>query len=105
MSGAGTGCVPCGSSKINNALEKEVKKPNLQEQVLVIATGCNGFCESGPILMVHPEGVFYRELKVEDIPQLWSWHLSDMMRKGLRMVGHKPSPGPKLTESWIFSYT
>ena len=51
---AGTACVSYGSFKIKEALEKEVKKRNLQDEVLVIATGCNGFCERGPIVMVHP---------------------------------------------------
>ena len=61
----------CGAFKIKETLEKEIKKRGLQDEALVIATGCNGFCERGPILMVHPEGVFYQRLKPEDIPT-WS---------------------------------
>ncbi len=72
---AGTGCVSCGSFKIKEALEKEIKKRKLDGEVLVIATGCNGFCERGPILMVHPDGVFYQMLKVSDVPYLVEEHL------------------------------
>ncbi|HYA49426.1 MAG TPA: (2Fe-2S) ferredoxin domain-containing protein, partial [Burkholderiales bacterium] len=64
---AGTGCVSCNSFVIKEALEKEVRRQGLENEVLVVATGCNGFCERGPILMVHPDGVFYQRLRVEDV--------------------------------------
>jgi NADH:ubiquinone oxidoreductase subunit F (NADH-binding)/(2Fe-2S) ferredoxin len=72
---AGTGCVSCGSFKIKEALEKEVKKQRLQDEVQVVATGCNGFCERGPIVMVQPDGIFYQLLKIEDVPRLVEEHL------------------------------
>ncbi|MGZ5479377.1 MAG: NAD(P)H-dependent oxidoreductase subunit E, partial [Candidatus Aminicenantales bacterium] len=72
---AGTGCVSCGSFKIKEALEKEIKKRNLQDEVQVVATGCNGFCERGPIVMVQPDGIFYQLLKIEDVPYLVEEHL------------------------------
>ncbi|MGZ5439768.1 MAG: NAD(P)H-dependent oxidoreductase subunit E, partial [Candidatus Aminicenantales bacterium] len=72
---AGTGCVSCGSFKIKEALEKEIKKRNLQDEVQVVATGCNGFCERGPIVMVQPDGIFYQLLKIEDVPHLVEEHL------------------------------
>jgi NADH:ubiquinone oxidoreductase subunit F (NADH-binding)/(2Fe-2S) ferredoxin/NAD-dependent dihydropyrimidine dehydrogenase PreA subunit len=72
---AGTGCVACGSFDIKEALEAEIAKRGLQNEVAVISTGCNGFCERGPIVVVHPEGIFYQRLKTEDIPQLVEEHL------------------------------
>jgi NADH:ubiquinone oxidoreductase subunit F (NADH-binding)/(2Fe-2S) ferredoxin/Pyruvate/2-oxoacid:ferredoxin oxidoreductase delta subunit len=71
---AGTGCVSCDSFEIKDALEKEIKARNLQDEILVIATGCNGFCERGPIVLVQPEGVFYQRLKVSDVPFLVEEH-------------------------------
>ncbi len=71
---AGTGCVSCDSFKIKEALEKEIKAKNLQDEVLVIATGCNGFCERGPIVLVQPEGIFYQKLKISDVPFLVEEH-------------------------------
>ena len=65
---AGTGCVSCGAFAVKDALEKEVARRGLQNEVLVLATGCNGFCERGPILMVPPDGIFYQRLAVEDVP-------------------------------------
>jgi NADP-reducing hydrogenase subunit HndC len=67
---AGTGCVSCGAFDLKDALGKEIARRNLQDEILIIATGCNGFCERGPILMVHPDGVFYQRLKVQDVPFL-----------------------------------
>ena len=64
---AGTGCVSCGSFKIKEALEKEIKAKGLADEIQVVATGCNGFCERGPIVMVQPDGIFYQLLKVEDV--------------------------------------
>nr|HPQ40891.1 NAD(P)H-dependent oxidoreductase subunit E [bacterium] len=70
----GTGCVSNGAFEIKKALEEELKKRNLQNEIQVIGTGCNGFCERGPVMVVQPEGIFYQQLKVEDIPFLVEEH-------------------------------
>ena len=103
---AGTGCVSCGSFKVKEALEKEVRKRNLQDEVLVIATGCNGFCERGPILMVQPEGVFYQQLKVEDIPFLVEEHLlkGRPVKKFMYIPPKEKEPIPKLKDIEFFKY-
>ncbi len=103
---AGTGCVSCGSFKIKEALEKEVKKRNLQEEVQVITTGCNGFCERGPILMVQPDGVFYQQLKVEDIPHLVEEHL--LKGRPVKKLMYVPPAGkepiPKMKDIEFFKH-
>ncbi len=71
---AGTGCVASGSLKIKQALEDELKKQNLQNEIKIILTGCNGFCAQGPLIVVYPEGIFYQALKVENIPFLVEEH-------------------------------
>jgi NADH:ubiquinone oxidoreductase subunit F (NADH-binding)/(2Fe-2S) ferredoxin/Pyruvate/2-oxoacid:ferredoxin oxidoreductase delta subunit len=103
---AGTGCVSCGSFKIKEALEKEVRKRNLQDEVLVIATGCNGFCERGPILMVQPEGVFYQQLKVEDIPFLVEEHLlkGRPVKKFMYIPPKEKNPIPKMKDIEFFKH-
>jgi NADH:ubiquinone oxidoreductase subunit F (NADH-binding)/(2Fe-2S) ferredoxin/Pyruvate/2-oxoacid:ferredoxin oxidoreductase delta subunit len=72
---AGTGCVSCGAFALREALEKEIERRGLQDEVLVVATGCNGFCEKGPIVTVQPEGIFYQRLTLEDVPLLVEEHL------------------------------
>ncbi|GAI26194.1 unnamed protein product, partial [marine sediment metagenome] len=71
---AGTGCVSNKSFKIKEVLEKELKKQNLQDEVLVVMTGCNGFCALGPVMVVKPDGIFYQQLKEDDIPHLVEEH-------------------------------
>ncbi len=71
---AGTGCVSCESFAIKEALDREIKAKNLQDEILVIGTGCNGFCERGPIVLVQPEGIFYQRLKISDVPFLVEEH-------------------------------
>jgi len=72
---AGTGCVSCGSLQVRERLETELKNRGLSEEVKVVATGCNGFCAEGPIMVVYPEGIFYKKLTQEDIPFLVEEHL------------------------------
>ena len=71
----GTGCTSSGSQAIINALESEIAKNGLETEVKVVKTGCFGLCALGPIMIVYPEGSFYSEVKVDDIPEIVSEHL------------------------------
>lgn len=71
---AGTGCVSNNSFKIKEVLEKEIKRHGLQNEVLVVLTGCNGFCAVGPVMTVKPDDIFYQNVTVEDIPYLVEEH-------------------------------
>jgi NADH:ubiquinone oxidoreductase subunit F (NADH-binding)/(2Fe-2S) ferredoxin/NAD-dependent dihydropyrimidine dehydrogenase PreA subunit len=103
---AGTGCVSCGSFKIKEALEKEIRKRKLEDEVLVIATGCNGFCERGPILMVHPDGIFYQQLKVEDIPHLVEEHIlkGRPVKRLMYVPPAEKQPIPKMKDIEFFKH-
>ena len=67
---AGSGCGAYGTAKVHQALIRELNQAGLQEEVEVKLTGCHGFCEKGPIMVVHPEGVFYPQVKVDHIPEI-----------------------------------
>ncbi len=71
----GTGCTSSGCEKIINALETEIAKNGLTQEIKVIKTGCFGLCALGPIMVVYPEGSFYSMVKAEDIPEIVSEHL------------------------------
>ncbi|MCI0493627.1 NAD(P)H-dependent oxidoreductase subunit E, partial [candidate division KSB1 bacterium] len=71
---AGTGCVSNHSFKVKEALQNELKKRGLDQEIQVVTTGCSGFCERGPIVIVQPEGIFYQKLKEEDVPYLIEEH-------------------------------
>jgi len=71
----GTGCHAAGSMEFKTALEKELERRDLAEEVAVVETGCNGFCALGPVMVVYPEGIFYVELSKDDVPELVEEHV------------------------------
>lgn len=71
----GTGCTSSGSQEIMKALQAEIDKNGLTDEVAVVQTGCHGLCALGPIMIVYPEAAFYSMVKVEDIPEIVSEHL------------------------------
>ncbi|MDD1750798.1 MAG: NADH-quinone oxidoreductase subunit NuoF [Methanothrix sp.] len=71
---AGTGCVASGSMKVKAALQEELKKRGLEEEIKLVMTGCNGYCAEGPVVVVHPDEVFYQKVTVEEVPVLVEEH-------------------------------
>jgi NADH:ubiquinone oxidoreductase subunit F (NADH-binding)/(2Fe-2S) ferredoxin/Pyruvate/2-oxoacid:ferredoxin oxidoreductase delta subunit len=72
---AGTGCIASGSPAVREALERELVKRNLKDEVQIIMTGCNGFCAMGPLVVVYPDGVFYNQVKPEHAPLIVEEHV------------------------------
>ncbi len=64
----GTGCKASGAGPLIEAFRKEIADRKLD--VEVISTGCHGFCERGPLVVLHPTGVFYQKVKIKDIPEI-----------------------------------
>jgi NADP-reducing hydrogenase subunit HndC len=101
---AGTGCVSGGSYKIKDALEHELAKHKLTDEVTVVMTGCNGFCAQGPVMVVQPDEIFYQRLSEKDVPYLVEEH----MLKGRpveRLMYTRPvekSIVPKMSEIGFF---
>ena len=71
----GTGCTSSGSAQIIEALNTEIKKHCLDQEVCVVKTGCHGLCALGPIVIVYPEGAFYSMVTPEDMSEIVSEHL------------------------------
>lgn len=67
---AGSGCGAYGTDEVKDALDKEISQNGLKGKVEVKVTGCHGFCEKGPIMVIHPEGTFYSQVKAEDVPEI-----------------------------------
>jgi NADH-quinone oxidoreductase subunit F len=65
---SGTGCVSSGSRKVTARLREELKQQGVEAEICV--TGCHGFCEQGPIMIVEPEGTFYCRVEEKDIPEI-----------------------------------
>jgi len=73
----GTGCTSSGSKKVIVALEKSLKENGLENEVLVVRTGCFGLCSLGPIMIVYPEGAFYAQATPEGVEKIVKEHLKE----------------------------
>ncbi len=59
----GTGCRANNSLKLLDKLEKASQ--TIDSEVEIIATGCQGLCQKGPVMVVEPQGYFYHKVKPE----------------------------------------
>lgn len=68
----GTGCRASGAEAVVDALIDEIERRELQINVELKETGCHGFCERGPVVVIRPKRIFYQRVKPEDIPEIIS---------------------------------
>lgn len=68
----GTGCRVYGSEKVWEALRSELSSQHANADLKydVKVTGCHGFCERGPLVVIRPQGIFYSHVKVDDVPEI-----------------------------------
>ncbi len=103
---SGTGCVAGGAFRLREALAREIRARALDREILVAPTGCQGFCERGPIAIVQPDGVFYQRLREEDVPRLVEEHL--LKGRPVRDLMYVPpegtSPVPKIKDIDFFKH-
>ncbi len=71
----GAGCISSGCKSVQEALSDELSSLGLVEEVRVVETGCIGTCDLGPVMVVYPEGTFYREVSPEDARRIVREHL------------------------------
>ena len=71
----GTGCRASASAQIITRLEECLRDKNLEDEVQVIATGCFGFCEKGPIVKIMPDNTFYVQVKPDDAEEIVNEHI------------------------------
>jgi len=100
----GTGCVAGGCFRIKKALEEEIARHGLQDEVSLVQTGCNGFCGQGPLMVVLPEQIFYGWLKPEEIPFLVQEHFlkGRPVKKLMFVPPEKKEPIPLLGDIPFF---
>ena len=69
---SGSACHATGSGEVAASIEAEIQKQGLEGQVDVRRTGCHGFCERGPIIVIHPEETCYFQIKPDDVTEIVS---------------------------------
>jgi NADH-quinone oxidoreductase subunit F len=67
---AGAGCIASGAGEVITAFKEEIEKQALQADVNTKETGCPGFCERGPVVVIHPEEICYLQVTPEDVPEI-----------------------------------
>jgi len=67
-----TGCEALGVKGVLKAFKEEFKKQGLEGKIEIKETGCLGFCEKGPRIVVYPEEIFYFRVKATDVPDIVS---------------------------------
>ncbi len=79
---AGTGCVANGSLKVYNELVDKIKEAGIncivelkfeednKNTILVSESGCQGFCQMGPLVTIEPDGIHYVKVKPDDIQEI-----------------------------------
>ena len=67
---SGSGCVAYASEKVSLAFEDEINKSGLATKVDLKRTGCHGFCEKGPLVVIYPEEICYVQVQPEHVPDI-----------------------------------
>ena len=92
---AGTGCLATGASEVVEKFKEEIVGRRLEEKIEVRASGCHGFCERGPLVVIRPEMICYMNVEATDVSQI----LSDTLLDGRvidRLLYQDPRTGEKI---------
>ena len=68
----GTGCRVYGSEQVWGAFRQELEAQGANSllEYNVKVTGCHGFCEKGPLVVIRPQGILYTHVRVQDVPEI-----------------------------------
>ena len=93
---AGAGCIASGADEVITAFGAEIEKQGLQADVDTKGTGCPGFCERGPVVVIYPEEICYLQVTPQDVPEI----VSETVREKKvidRLLYVDPTTGEKAT--------
>jgi len=69
---AGTGCLANGSLNVAQSLDRAIRRRKLDAKLKLglKTTGCHGFCEQGPLVVIQPKGILYKGVKPKDVKEI-----------------------------------
>ena len=70
-------CFSKDSVSVIQAFMEEIEERELTNEVMVTNTGCLGICSKGPVVVVYPEGVWYKEVSIDDVPEIVEEHFEN----------------------------
>jgi sirohydrochlorin cobaltochelatase len=68
-------CVQRGAVALLDGLRRAVRRAGLQRDVRVTRTSCMGRCGEGPAVVIYPDGVWYRQVQVDDVEDIVQGHI------------------------------
>ncbi len=75
----GTGCHAYGCKQVRDRFAKSLRKGLMDRKIRLKTTGCRGFCERGPIVTIHPQGIFYQRVQEKDVEPILSGKIIDRL--------------------------
>ncbi|MCR4369147.1 MAG: (2Fe-2S) ferredoxin domain-containing protein [archaeon] len=87
-------CAEKGGLELLQAFRHEVSRRNLGEEIYVTKTGCTSQHHCGPAVIIYPDGVWYKEVKPSDVPEIIESHLLGgkiVARLHNKEIGLKPT--------------
>ena len=67
---AGTACQTSGRVALRERMEEVLAARGLADEVTIVETGCHGFCQQGPIVVLRPQGIFYPRVRPADVEEI-----------------------------------
>ena len=94
-----TGCRVCGSAELATALKETLEKWGLAETVEFKSTGCLGFCEKAPVLLIFPGAIFYQKVQASDAEEIVEKTIlkNEVLE---RLLYTDPEDGKKITSAY-----
>jgi NADH-quinone oxidoreductase subunit F len=66
----GPGCSAYGGDEVYEAFIRAIQDQGLGKEVLVKKTGCHGFCERAPLMVIAPQEILYQQVNPDDVPEI-----------------------------------
>jgi NADH-quinone oxidoreductase subunit F len=91
----GTGCLALGAQEVITNFRREIQEDGLGSKLALRITGCPGFCERGPLVVIKPENILYQQVRGEDVAEI----VSETVKGNIvdRLLYTDPGTGKKIT--------
>jgi NADH-quinone oxidoreductase subunit F len=91
----GTGCTASGARDVFARFQEEIEARGLGVKIGAKATGCHGFCERGPLVIIGPDRILYQRVSPDDVPEIVE---DTLVKKGIveRLLYEDPATGKKM---------
>ena len=95
-----TACRASNCLGVADALKDQIERQGLGDSVRIRVTGCHGFCEQGPLMVIEPSGLFYGHVAPEDVGEIVAVSVArdDVVQRLVYVNPHDGKPYQKEAE-------